>query len=98
MQPSPLSTTALWHIGRAVRRGRSEQSAFFGREAAFLLNVEANWDNSGDDQTNISWVRELIGAMAPYSDGNRYLNFAGFHEEGPAMIRRILARYCKPTR
>ena len=26
--------------------------------------------------------------MAPYSDGSRYLNFAGFQEEGDEMIQK----------
>jgi FAD/FMN-containing dehydrogenase len=86
-QPSPLSTTALWHIGGAMRRGRPEESAFFGRQAAFLLNVEANWDAPAENGVNIAWARDLIAAMAPYSDGSRYLNFAGLQEEGPGLIR-----------
>jgi hypothetical protein len=86
-QPSLLSTTILWHVGGAVRRAGDDAGAFFGREAAFLLNVEANWDNPADDEANITWARELIAAMAPHSDGSRYLNFAGFQEEGAAGIR-----------
>ena len=86
-QPSPYSTTDLWHIGGAVWRGRAEDSAFNGRQAAFLLNPEANWDDPADDAANIAWVRDFIDVMAPYSDGSRYLNFAGLQEEGAAMIR-----------
>ncbi|GAB4440535.1 MAG: FAD-binding oxidoreductase [Chloroflexi bacterium OHK40] len=86
-QPSLLSTTILWHVGGAVCHADDDAGAFFGREAAFLLNVEANWDNPADDEANISWARELIAAMAPHSDGSRYLNFAGFQEEGTAGIR-----------
>ena len=52
-----------------------------------MLNVEANWDDPAADAPNIAWARDLIGAMGPYSDGSRYLNFAGFQEEGAAMIR-----------
>jgi hypothetical protein len=32
-------------------------------------------------------VRKFIADMEPYSDGSRYLNFAGFQEEGQAMMR-----------
>jgi hypothetical protein len=86
-QPSPLSTVDLWHIGGEVSRVSAEDSAFYGREAAFLLNPEANWENAEDDEANVTWVRELIAAMEPFSDGSRYLNFAGMQEEGEQMMR-----------
>jgi FAD/FMN-containing dehydrogenase len=86
-QPSPLSTTDIWHVGGAVKRAQANGSAFRGREAAFLLGLEGNWVEPADDAGNIAWVREFIGVMEPYSDGSRYLNFAGFQEEGEAMMR-----------
>ncbi len=86
-QPSPLSTVDIWQIGGAVARGSAENSAFYGREAAFLLNPEANWENPRDDGANIEWVRAFLAEMRPFSDGSRYLNFAGFEEEGSAMMK-----------
>ena len=82
-----LSTTDLWHIGGAVKRTSAEASAFNGRQAAFLLNPEANWDDPADDAANISWVHDFIADMEQFSDGSRYLNFAGLQEEGEAMMR-----------
>jgi FAD/FMN-containing dehydrogenase len=86
-QPSPFSTTDIWHIGGAVTRVGAEESAFFGRQAAFLLSPEANWDDPADDAVNIGWLRAFIADMAPFSDGSRYLNFAGFGEEGESGVR-----------
>ncbi len=86
-QPSAHSTTDIWHIGGAVARTNNEHSAFFGRQAAFLLNSEATWEEPQDDAANIAWVRDFVAAMQPFSDGSRYLNFAGFQEEGSAMMR-----------
>jgi len=86
-QVSPFSTTDLWHVGGAVQRVSGDDSAFFGRQATFLLNPEANWVDAADDDANIGWVRHFIADMQPYSDGSRYLNFAGFQEEGDAMMR-----------
>jgi FAD/FMN-containing dehydrogenase len=88
MQPSPLSTTDIWQIGGAVKRSGAEESAFFGREASFLLNPEANWEKAEDDEANITWVRDFVADMAEFSDGSRYLNFAGFQEEGDEMVRK----------
>lgn len=87
-QVSWHSTTDLWHIGGAVARGSADYSAFHGRQAAFLLNPEANWEHPDDDEANIAWARDFIEDMQEFSDGSRYLNFAGFQEEGDAMIRK----------
>ena len=86
-QPSVLSTVDLWDIGGAVARAGARESAFYGRQAAFLLNPEANWEDDADDAANVAWVREFIDDMQPFSDGSRYLNFAGFQEEGDALVR-----------
>lgn len=87
-QPSPLSTIDIWYIGGAVRRVGADESAFHGREAAFLLSPEANWEKMKDDEANVNWLREFIADMQEFSDGSRYLNFAGFQEEGDEMMRR----------
>lgn len=86
-QPSPLSTVDLWHVGGAVKRVGAEESAFYGRQAAFLLNPEANWVEPEDDEANVQWVRSFLDDMEPFSDGSRYLNFAGFQEEGNEMMQ-----------
>ena len=86
-QPSVFSTVDLWHIGGAVKRPGPEESAFFGRQADFLLNPEGNWVDPADDETNIRWVRELIDDMREFSNNSAYLNFAGFQEEGDKLMR-----------
>lgn len=88
LQPSGHSTTDLWHVGGAVKRFDSQHSAFNGRQAAFLLNPEANWEEAHDDDANIQWVRDMIADLEPFSDGSRYLNFPGFQEEGDEMMRK----------
>ena len=86
-QASPLSTTDLWHVGGGIKRANRERSAFRGRDAAFLLGLEANWVDAADDDANIGWAREFTSDMEAFSDGSRYLNFAGLQEEGEAMMR-----------
>lgn len=90
-QPSVLNTTDIWHIGGAVRRVPEGEMAFHGRHAPFLLNVEANWETAVDDAANIAWVRESLQAARPFSDGSRYLNFAGLQEEGDEMMTAAFA-------
>ena len=87
LQSSPFSTTDLWQIGGAVRRRSPEHGAFNGLDAVVLMGLESNWENPDDDEVNIAWVRNFLADMAPYSDGSRYLNFAGFQEEGEQMMK-----------
>lgn len=86
-QPSPFSTTDIWHIGGVVKQPSAQESAFFGRHATFLLSPEANWIEEADDDVNITWLRSFVDDMQTFSDGSRYLNFAGFQEEGDAMMQ-----------
>ncbi|MBX2998059.1 MAG: FAD-binding oxidoreductase [Caldilineaceae bacterium] len=95
-QPSLLNTTDIWHIGGAVRRVAEEDTAFHGRHVSFLLNAEANWEDAADDDVNMAWVREMLAATQPFSDGSRYLNFAGLQEEGDQMMVNAFAgKYAK---
>ena len=87
-QPSAHSTIDLWHIGGAVRHIDEQASAFNGRQTAFLLSPEANWEAPEDDEANLTWLREFIADMDEFSDGGRYLNFPGFQEEGDEMMKK----------
>ncbi|WP_137289703.1 FAD-binding oxidoreductase [Natronorubrum halophilum] len=85
--PSPLSTVDVWQLGGAIARVDTEDSAFAGRHAPFLLGVEANWEHPEADDANVEWVRDCLEDMRQFSDGSVYLNFPGFFEEGDEMMR-----------
>jgi len=84
--PSELSTVDVWHVAGAA--ARPVDGAFAVSSADFLVNPEANWTDPADDDDNIRWVRDLVAYLAPFSDGTRYLNFAGFHEEETDQVGR----------
>jgi FAD/FMN-containing dehydrogenase len=86
-QPSPLSTTDIWHNAGAIRRMDPNKTAFTGRHVPYLLNVEANWEAPRDDVANMGWTRDFLNALEPLSIEGSYLNFAGFQEEGQAMMK-----------
>lgn len=92
-QPSDYSTSDLWHVGKGIKRYGSKHGAFNGRHAGYLLNPEANWFNEEDDQANIEWVRSFLEAMRPFSAGGLYLNFAGFQEEGEALMKSAYSNH-----
>lgn len=85
--PSPLSTIDIWVLGGAVADVGLEESAFAGRGAPFLLAVEAQWEDPGDDDANVTWTREFLEEMQQYSDGSLYLNFPGFYEGGNETMK-----------
>jgi len=52
------------------------------------MSPESNCLDPADDADNIAWVRAFVEDMRDFSDGSRYLNFAGFQEEGAELVRQ----------
>ena len=84
-QPSPLSTIDVWLMGDALGAEPPGGSAYYGRDAGYLVNPEADWDDAADDDVNFAWARELIQSLQPYTVGN-YTNFRS--RQGPPRRRR----------
>lgn len=87
-RPSPISSVDMWALGGQFARVSPDATAFFRRDAPYLLGIEANWDDPGADDENVTWVREFYTDMARYSPGGAYLNFPGFYEEGDDLVRK----------
>jgi len=83
--PSPLSTVDVWELGGAIADVDPDESAFPGRDARFLLGIEANWEDPAADDANVAWVRDCFADMRRFSDGSVYLNFPGFREDGDEL-------------
>lgn len=86
--PSPLSTVDIWPLGGAISDVNSEETAFAGREAPYLLGVEANWENPELDELHIAWARDCLADMRQFSNGSVYLNFPGFYEDKNEMLEQ----------
>ena len=86
-RPSELSDIPIWHLGGALGRVAHDATAYGRRDAPYLVTAEATWTNPADNDRNIQWARDLVGAMRPFSRGGLYLNFPGFGEEKEAMLR-----------
>ncbi|MGE0354491.1 MAG: FAD-binding oxidoreductase [Gemmatimonadales bacterium] len=63
------------HMGGAAARVAEEATAYAHREASFIVNVHARWDEPSDDDRCIGWARELFQALAPHATGGVYVNF-----------------------
>jgi FAD/FMN-containing dehydrogenase len=86
--PSPHCEVFLALLGGEASRPAPDAIAYAQRDAKFVLNVHARWEDASDDQACIAWAREFFGATAPYATGGVYVNFLGQDEP-----TRITAAY-----
>jgi FAD/FMN-containing dehydrogenase len=86
-RPSDKSTIDIWFLGGAMNRVPSDATAFVNRHTAYIINIEANWDNESESQANIEWSRKLYKELEPLTGGGNYLNFPGYLEEKEEMLR-----------
>jgi FAD/FMN-containing dehydrogenase len=86
-RPSPLTDIIVWHYGGAMSRVAESDTAYGGRDAAFLVTGEASWGDPALNDEGIGWARAFWAAIGPHSDGGTYLNFAGLGEEKEALVR-----------
>jgi FAD/FMN-containing dehydrogenase len=84
--PSHHSTVDVWYHGGAMGRVPAEATAF-GDRALILLGYEANFEEQGEADENVAWVRRSVEEIRPLSSGGAYLNFPGFFEEGEELLR-----------
>ena len=86
-RPSPLTDIVIWHHGGAMSRVGETDTAYGGRDVAFLVTAEASWTDPAQNGESIAWAREVWDAIEPYSSGSVYLNFPGLGEEQDSLAR-----------
>ena len=87
--PSPFGAVILFHIGGVLNECEADHSPAGNRDAAFVLNITASWENHPDDAANVAWARSAWDALKRFSTGGAYLNFMT-DDEG---IERTRAAY-----
>jgi FAD/FMN-containing dehydrogenase len=85
-RPFPLTSVSVLHMGGAINRVSSDESAFAERSAPFLVSIDGLWMDPTDNQRNIAWVRSVWDSLRPYGTGSVYLNFLGRDGEDDASI------------
>ena len=83
---SPHSAIVLFPIEGALNRLPESYSPSGNRDAAFVINITAAWENVDDDQANIEWARTAWRDIRGFSTGGTYINFLT-EEEGDDRIR-----------
>ncbi|MGA7934869.1 MAG: FAD-binding oxidoreductase [Kovacikia sp.] len=86
--PSPQCEIFIGCIAGASNRVSAEATAYYHRDARFVLNVHGRWDDVAQDERCITWAREFFQASAPYASAGAYVNFMT-EEEGD----RVTAAY-----
>jgi FAD/FMN-containing dehydrogenase len=86
-RPTAGSDLVVWHHGGAMSRVGETDTAYAGRDAAFLVTVEGNWTDPVDSDEAIAWGREAWAALKKHSTGGIYLNFPGLGEDQQALVR-----------
>ena len=87
-RPSQLSSIDVWALGGKTNRINPERTAFYQRQAPFMVGMEANWDDPEDRELNIDWTRDLYARLVKKADIGQYLNFPGFGEEGGELLKK----------
>ena len=82
---SPVSFTLLSQMGGAIRRRSDDETAFTGRDAEFVININCAATTPELYEQDRAWVREWFDALSPHSTGGVYVNFMG--EEGSERVR-----------
>ncbi len=86
--PGPQCEIFIGMVGGAANRVAANAMAYGHRDARFVLNVHARWDDLAQDNTCIAWARDFFKASAPYASAGVYINFMT-EEEG----ERVKAAY-----
>jgi FAD/FMN-containing dehydrogenase len=73
--PSSQCEIFVAHIGGAASRVPSDAMAYGHRDAEFVMNVHARWDEPAQDEACIRWARGVFDAVRPYATGGTYVNF-----------------------
>ena len=88
---SPYSAVILFQIEGALNQLREEHSPVGNRDARYVLNITAAWENAGDDSANIEWARAAWNEMKSFSTGGTYINFLT-EDESPERIEAALGK------
>jgi len=83
------STPYFEHMHGAVGRTGEQHTAFSNRAAKYNFTVLSVWKDSGEDDKNIKWTRELGDAMKSWATGAGYVNYMT-DDEG---AKRVQATY-----
>jgi FAD/FMN-containing dehydrogenase len=88
--PSPQSAVLVEHLGGAVSRVGTDETAFPDRDAPYSFLIVSVWPDATQSAQNVQWTDECWQAMQPFASGGVYVNYLG--EEGPDRVKAAYGR------
>jgi FAD/FMN-containing dehydrogenase len=88
---SPHSAILMFQIGGALNELPAHHSPAGNRDAAYVLNIAASWEQAAQDATHMAWARDTFEATRGCSTGGTYINFLT-EEEGADRIEAAYGR------
>jgi FAD/FMN-containing dehydrogenase len=88
---SPHSAVIFFQLGGALTKLDAAHSPAGNRDAHYVLNIAAAWDQPKDDETNIAWARTAWNDMKAFSTGGNYINFLT-QDESPDRVEAALGK------
>lgn len=86
--PSDNTLSSLWNFGGATAKVPSNETALGDRSMGWMYSIDSIWNEPAEDDTNITWTRDVWEQTRKYSlDGRLYLNFAGHGEDGEKLVQ-----------
>jgi FAD/FMN-containing dehydrogenase len=73
--PSPQCEIFVGMIAGVSNRVAADATAYFHRDAKFVMNVHGRWQQAAQDARGIAWAREFFTAAQPYASAGGYVNF-----------------------
>jgi FAD/FMN-containing dehydrogenase len=73
--PGPECEIFVAQLGGAMARVKPAATAFFGRDARYIMNVHGRWSDARDDEWVRAWARRAFQDAAPHATGSGYVNF-----------------------
>jgi hypothetical protein len=87
-RPSPVTLAVVFHMGGAINRVGSADTAYGERTAQWMSSFDGNWEDPNDNAANIAWVRDAFDQVARYGKGSTYTNFTGQADEPADALAR----------
>jgi len=78
---SPFSAVLMMHLGGAANRAGETDTAAGNRDAEYVFNVQAAWEDTAESDGHVGWARDYWQAMRPFSSGGTYVNFLTADED-----------------
>ena len=93
--PALHTHVVIEHLGGAVSRVGADETAVDHREALYNFLIVGMWTDAAMDAQVIGWVRDLWGALQPFSSGGLYVNYEAEHDMGRVQAAYSPAKYAR---